>query len=38
MRPHLDFCVAAEWQSDRFVVLTDAMKLRKIFRKEAARR
>jgi len=30
------FCVAAGWQMARLVVLTDAMKLRKIFRRDAA--
>jgi hypothetical protein len=32
------FCVAAGWQRARSVVLTDAVKLRKKFRREAARR
>jgi hypothetical protein len=32
------FCAAARWQSDRSVMLTHVVKLRKIFRRKAARR
>jgi hypothetical protein len=41
LKPHAaasGFCAAARWQRERSVVLTHAVKLREIFRREAARR